>query len=275
MSGCCPLNKPETLSFLVWKLLQFQGHLIWTYLDNNTPPHIHTHTHCINLFFVGKDPYELMKGWQTHTCIQSLVYWCKPMFWKLKPPVKAPYCKHLWKGVFHTNTHTRSHTHTQRVLRNVNAWRTQVLYNNSPSVARLLLHSTYLWLFCCSSCQISLHILSQIMTGPLSMNYRVIQDYAIMSTLFHPCQQLMDEVWLQALHLTHWDTHRHIQVVISRSLGVLLDKGAVVVIPLAAVSLPLWADTAGFRGGEERSQEKKRSSSTEQWHEEQAFRCIH
>lgn len=74
------------------------------------------------------------------------------------------------------------------------------------------------------------------MTGPLSMNYRVLQDYTIMSTLFHPCQQLMDEVWSQALRLTHWDTHRHIRVVISRSLGVQLDKGAVVAIPLAAVA---------------------------------------
>lgn len=203
-----------------------------------------------------------MKGWQKHTCIHSLVYWCKPMFWKLKPPVKAPYSKHLWKGVFHTDTHTRSQIHTPRVLRNVNAWRTQVLYNNSPSVARLLSLSTYLWLFCGFSYQISLHILSQIMTGPLSMNYRVIQDYAIMSTLFHPCQQLMDEVWLQALHLTHWDTHRHIQVVISRSLGVPLDKGAVVVIPLAAVSPTLgrYSRFERRRGekprGEERPQTK-------------------
>ncbi len=139
-----------------------------------------------------------MKGWQKHTRIPSLVCWCKPMFWKLKPPVKAPYSKHLWKSVFHTHIHTHTHTHTHthlcsqthtlRVLRNANAWRTQVLYNNSPSVTRLLLLFTYLWLFCCFSCQISLHILSQIMTGPLSMNYRVRQDYAIMSTLFPPRQ---------------------------------------------------------------------------------------
>lgn len=105
------------------------------------------------------------------------------MFWKLKPPVKAPYSKHLWKGVFHTHMHGRKHT-LQGYL---GMWTPEGLGPlQQLSLSRL--RSPYLWLFCCVSCQISLHILSQIMTGPLSMNYRVIQDYAIMSTLFHPCQ---------------------------------------------------------------------------------------
>lgn len=68
------------------------------------------------------------------------------------------------------------------------------------------------------------------------MNYRVIQDYAIMSVLFQLRRQIMNEVRLQTCAPAHMDAHRHLQVVISRSLGVLLEKGAVVAIFLAAVS---------------------------------------
>lgn len=52
--------------------------------------------------------YKMIKGWQMDTCLHSLVYWCKPMFWKLKPSVKAPQSKHLWKGVCVTHTHTHT-----------------------------------------------------------------------------------------------------------------------------------------------------------------------
>lgn len=142
-----------------------------------------------------------------------------------------------------------------------------------PSVACLPLLYIFMAPFVASSCKISLHILSQIVTGPLSVNYRVIRDYAIMSASFCPCQRLMDEVWLQALRLTRWDTHRHIQVVISRSSGVLLDKGAVVAIPLAAVS-PTPGRHKRARGGGEEPRRGGESEVAESSRAGKLFRCI-
>lgn len=78
------------------------------------------------------------------------------------------------------------------------------------------------------------------------MNYRVIRNYAIMSTPFLAAANRWGVITGSSSNSVG-HTQTHTQVVISRSLGVLLDKEAAVAIPLAAAS-PTLGRYSGFEG---------------------------
>lgn len=125
--------------------------------------------HSPSTFFLIERTLECWCEAGRRTGIHTLMCWCEPMFLKTWASCGSMYI---------TETHSQTHTHTAN-FESFGMWvpwgpRSQETTPPLSLPFSCSLHNDFL---VASFCHISLHILGQIVAGPLSMNYSVLQNY--------------------------------------------------------------------------------------------------